>query len=197
MLRQRLEKGGRRLSSAQLSPCLDHERARTMGRRERRQSRRRQRQSSPDSKIGEPASTIISSSLSQYRAAMSEKIWNHREDDNETYHYRSRRLVLRTRRRSETSLSSSGEPIFSPRKRIATILRWHYISGSPVDLKLHAYSCFIHFLSTEYVYKNPGVIKLLFETPSGFAIFALDESYLEKDIEVRTTTCFVLSFFLS
>ena len=70
MLRQRLEKGGRRLSSAQLSPCLDHERARTMGRRERRQSRRRQQQSSPDSKIGEPASTIISSSLSQYRAAI-------------------------------------------------------------------------------------------------------------------------------
>ncbi|KAM0900061.1 hypothetical protein ACQ4PT_020871 [Festuca glaucescens] len=36
----------------------------------------------------------------------------------------------------------------------------------------------------ESVYENPGVIKLLFETPSGFAMFAIAEKYLEKDIEI-------------
>ncbi|KAM0906418.1 hypothetical protein ACQ4PT_016778 [Festuca glaucescens] len=36
----------------------------------------------------------------------------------------------------------------------------------------------------ESVYDNPGTIKLLFETPSGFAMFAIDEKYLEKHIEI-------------
>jgi hypothetical protein len=48
-------------------------------------------------------------------------------------------------------------------------------------------------LSTEYVHDNPGVIKLLFETPSGFAMFAIDEMYLKKHIEVHYLIC---SFFL-
>uniref|UniRef100_A0ACD5YXX5 Uncharacterized protein n=1 Tax=Avena sativa TaxID=4498 RepID=A0ACD5YXX5_AVESA len=31
--------------------------------------------------------------------------------------------------------------------------------------------------------KIPGIVKLLFETPSGFAVFTFDETYLKKDIE--------------
>ncbi|KAM0929791.1 hypothetical protein ACQ4PT_001399 [Festuca glaucescens] len=33
-------------------------------------------------------------------------------------------------------------------------------------------------------YKIPGLVKLLFETPSGFALFSFDEKYLEKGIEI-------------
>ncbi|XP_051188535.1 probable nucleolar protein 5-1 isoform X3 [Lolium perenne] len=35
----------------------------------------------------------------------------------------------------------------------------------------------------KYYYKIPGTVKLLFETPSGFAIFSFDEKYLKKSIE--------------
>ncbi|CAM0879976.1 unnamed protein product [Alopecurus aequalis] len=31
--------------------------------------------------------------------------------------------------------------------------------------------------------KIPGIVKLVFETPSGFAIFSFDQKYLKKDIE--------------
>ncbi|KAM0906415.1 hypothetical protein ACQ4PT_016778 [Festuca glaucescens] len=46
----------------------------------------------------------------------------------------------------------------------------------------------------ESVYDNPGTIKLLFETPSGFAMFAIDEKYLEKHIE-HIWTYFIGDFY--